>query len=445
MLAGVLQVAAYAAACNLGEFAPALARYVPAATFGVFIIALKSGMGTTYGFLAAFLPAAVAVHLYTNKYSVLPNHPTEAQIAEAKARGVDVSRMRSADVAPPMVVENLYFPAMAGAAGLVGTSLAQSAGLLVSPPMALATYAIVAAHSARCVAFAAERMIYPAPIVSQFLIGDKDLAKYRAPIAQYIKSVKVHKTLGNAASPVVGTVEYAAIPTAPALGRTLSTGQPALQKQWVLYCGGNGEVFEASFPPALDVARQLNANLLVFNPRGVGRSTGSVYSAADLALDARTVVRAVIKEHNLSPDGRNFLLIGHSIGGGVAAELVAKELPEASVVFDRTFSTLTDACVALSPIKHEGLVRAAVPYIFGDFDVAGAYAKVAHSRKLVIFHREDHIIHYKGVSLGRLGASTFGGDAHLLELAGQTGDNHNSGFDKFSNYNEVMARIKRIV
>lgn len=397
--------------------------YTPAATFSILLVAVQSGIGNWLSYGMLLPPVALAVHLYMNVY------PQKAP---------------ASPMVPPMANEYVYYPSIAGASALVATSMASSVGLPFLQCSPAAAYGLMAVHIVRSLFFAIGCLIYPAPIVSQFLIGEQQLSALREPIKDKIHSLNIHKTLGDENSTILGQVEYAVFER-PTQGRNLATGARVFEKQWVIYIGGNGEVMEATYNSPLSLANSLNANLLVLNPRGVGRSTGRISSAADLIHDARSVIQKIRKQYSI--DDRKVLLFGHSIGGGIAAHLANEELKEASVIFDRTFSSLTDAALHLSPIKHDGLVRFLLPHAFGDFDVIENYKKISHDRKLILFHRKDQIIRFEGISLARLGASALGGEQHMLELVGeQRGeDPHNCAFTSFRNHADVLSRIKKIL
>eukprot|EP00658_Telonema_sp_P-2_P058188 TRINITY_DN46623_c0_g1_i1.p2 TRINITY_DN46623_c0_g1~~TRINITY_DN46623_c0_g1_i1.p2 ORF type:complete len:145 (-),score=38.54 TRINITY_DN46623_c0_g1_i1:91-525(-) len=123
--------------------------------------------------------------------------------------------------------------------------------------------------------------------------------------------------------------------------------------RWVVYFGGNGEVMEGSWSGGLSIAHALDAHLIMYNPRGVGSSNGVIRSADGLKQDAKSVVEYVAKLMEAKRWGgatsttteqavrgksfftnvtmeKNFMLFGHSIGGGTVSytHLRAHETPE---------------------------------------------------------------------------------------------------------------------
>lgn len=60
--------------------------------------------------------------------------------------------------------------------------------------------------------------------------------------------------------------------------------------RWILWLNANGVVYEQNLEFALEYATALNANILVFNYRGVGESTGWPSTANNLADDAQSAL-----------------------------------------------------------------------------------------------------------------------------------------------------------
>ncbi len=119
-----------------------------------------------------------------------------------------------------------------------------------------------------------------------------------------------------------------------------------LTDRWIVVFDGNDRSWESSAQQdALNtdyyaLAARLNANILFFNPPGMGASTGSV-NKSNLIAVGRGILEFVGREL-----GANEVIpIGYSMGGG----LLAESLPKASLhakttaVFQRTYSCLSEA------------------------------------------------------------------------------------------------------
>ena len=210
--------------------------------------------------------------------------------------------------------------------------------------------------------------------------------------------------------------------------------------QWLVYLGGNGEVYEMTYGSQIPLAAKLHVNLAIFNHRGVGRSGGRITRATDLVDDAAAVMQHLMQaEHARQED---IVVFGHSIGGGVASQLVADRFPQMSLVLDRSFSSLTDAAVSLSPLfrNHPDLIRAVVRHTFGDLDSVAAWAKIAHDRKLITFHGFDQIIRFRESSIARLEGSVK--PEHIVEFRGPGSDPHNMPSTTFRGHEVMIEKMK---
>lgn len=220
---------------------------------------------------------------------------------------------------------------------------------------------------------------------------------------------------------------------------TVMTKEPS--DRWVLYCGGNGEFLETSVASFATFSTSLKANVILFNPRGVGRSTGYVWDMGNLADDAVAVVNYYVKHFNVNP--KRLLLFGHSIGGGVVAKLGAERFPDSPVFIDRSFSKLSDAAVNFSPFSPE-ITRKIFPHLVGDLDSIGYWNQIQHNKKLVAFAKKDEIIVYSTSSLARLSQFSKGGgdEGKAIELHGRNVLSwHNSPLSVFEESEEILARL----
>jgi fermentation-respiration switch protein FrsA (DUF1100 family) len=93
----------------------------------------------------------------------------------------------------------------------------------------------------------------------------------------------------------------------------------------------------------LDLISHLGADVYLFDYRGYGDNAGSP-SEENFAADARAVWRTVTGTRGASPS--NVVLLGESLGGGVAtrlaAELCQAGTPPGGLILKSTFSSLVD-------------------------------------------------------------------------------------------------------
>ncbi|KAG5492156.1 hypothetical protein GH5_01063 [Leishmania sp. Ghana 2012 LV757] len=225
--------------------------------------------------------------------------------------------------------------------------------------------------------------------------------------------------------------------------QTLVVKQAFETSRWIMYCGGNAEFLENSLNDIHVISDALKAHAILYNPRGIGYSTGYVSQLGEFVEDAAAVARAYINEEKI--DEKHLLFFGHSIGGGTAAQVVARCYPHASLVVDRTFSSMSDAAVAFSYLTPN-VTRRMFPWFVGDLDTLAGWDKVKHNRKLVLYSKHDEVIKFDISSIAR--SQQFqkdGADADkAIELAGAPPSYHNSLLCAFDNYEEVCARMSKL-
>ncbi|MCI0704143.1 MAG: alpha/beta hydrolase [Planctomycetia bacterium] len=122
----------------------------------------------------------------------------------------------------------------------------------------------------------------------------------------------------------------------------------------VLYAHGNaGNVSDWRF--ALQLFRdRLNTSVLVFDYRGYGRSEGTP-SEAGVLTDARAARRWLAARTNVRE--QDIVLVGRSLGGGVAVDLAAKDGAR-GLILESTFTSLPDTAASYFPLLPvRGLMR----------------------------------------------------------------------------------------
>ncbi|TWT99544.1 Alpha/beta hydrolase family protein [Botrimarina colliarenosi] len=113
----------------------------------------------------------------------------------------------------------------------------------------------------------------------------------------------------------------------------------------LLYCHGNG-VDVSSLPSLARLLRdQLDAAVLVFDYRGYGKSEGKPFEAGVIA-DGMAAQRWLAERTGRTP--AQTLVVGRSIGGGVATAIVAEQ-GAAALVVQSGFTTLPAAAAIHYP------------------------------------------------------------------------------------------------
>lgn len=102
----------------------------------------------------------------------------------------------------------------------------------------------------------------------------------------------------------------------------------------------------------LKIYNRLGLNLLMFDYRGFGISTGKP-SELGTYIDAETAWQYLIDERKLEPE--DIIIAGRSLGGGVAAELATKTFP-AMLILESTFTSMTEVSAKHYPFMPTSLI-----------------------------------------------------------------------------------------
>jgi fermentation-respiration switch protein FrsA (DUF1100 family) len=113
----------------------------------------------------------------------------------------------------------------------------------------------------------------------------------------------------------------------------------------ILYCHGNGEHVAMNADLAAHLRDKLQASVFLFDYRGYGRSHGSPHEAGCVA-DGNAAQHWLAKRMEIQPN--ELILMGRSLGGGIAVALAAKNGAKA-LVLENTFPCMTDAAATHYP------------------------------------------------------------------------------------------------
>jgi fermentation-respiration switch protein FrsA (DUF1100 family) len=122
----------------------------------------------------------------------------------------------------------------------------------------------------------------------------------------------------------------------------------------VVYCHGNGEHVADQANLVFRLQSRLAATVFVFEYRGYGRSRGKPTERGCVA-DGMAAQRWLAEREGVELD--DIVVMGRSIGGGVAVQMAAEQGARA-LVLENTFSRMTDAAAVLYPWLPVRLVMA---------------------------------------------------------------------------------------
>lgn len=208
-------------------------------------------------------------------------------------------------------------------------------------------------------------------------------------------------------------------------------------QSFLLNFNGNNENFTESIPELVDIARATSHTVIGFNYHGVGYSNRNnykkdyVYSFDELIQDGIAQVNYLLNK-GIAP--HQITLLGHSLGGGVAAQVAAhfhRAGTKIFIIHSRSFSKLssvikytvdqiflghTSSAERSSSISHEGtskevmkslkpkhsVVSRIIAWIAKksgwDTDVLSAWKVIDDNYKVYFYAKDDAIIH-RDVSL----------------------------------------------
>ncbi|KPA86276.1 hypothetical protein ABB37_00503 [Leptomonas pyrrhocoris] len=275
------------------------------------------------------------------------------------------------------------------------------------------------------------------------------LACYPGNIMQVIEQQKFrNRRVKMAARDLAKKDKIVEVQTVPSSDKKLSL-QTLVVKQsyetsrWVVYCGGNAEFLENTIIDIHVIADALKAHAVLFNPRGIGYSSGFITMLGDVVEDTASVAQYYVEKEKI--DEKNLVFFGHSIGGAAAAEVVAQCHPQASLVVDRSFSAMSDAAVAFSYLTPK-VTKKLFPLFAGDLRTIDAWNSIKHNRKLIFYSKQDEIIKYDVSSIARLPQFQMDGAdaAKTVELLGTPPSFHNCLLSAFDNYEAVCAHMNKL-
>lgn len=153
-------------------------------------------------------------------------------------------------------------------------------------------------------------------------------------------------------------------------------------RRTVLFCHGNtGVVSDHAY--MVDLTRLLSLNLVMFDYRGFGASTGCL-SEESILEDADLVYRYVVNE--IAPAGQ-LIVWGMSLGGAPASFL-ASQYSCAGVLLQSTFSSLSD--IAIYSQIPDYLRAAATAYVSGSSrDLPNRLWLASAQSPVMLLHSEE--------------------------------------------------------
>ncbi len=214
--------------------------------------------------------------------------------------------------------------------------------------------------------------------------------------------------------------------------QTLATGeeisgyfvpQPHTQKTIMFFHGNAGDISDNAGRIAM--AESMDYQIVLFDYRGYGFSTGRIRQESDLYEDSEAIYEYLMEK---GIPRKDIVFWGQSLGGAVAIEMAVRH-PEASLVIESSFIDLPSIAPSwLKKIAPNFLWK----YTFNSQKKLSQYT----GNTLVIHSPEDEVIPF---SMGKLLFDTANKPKKFLETEGT----HNSFLQYFSAYQSAIETFLR--
>lgn len=136
----------------------------------------------------------------------------------------------------------------------------------------------------------------------------------------------------------------------------------------LIYFHGNYGNVGSNAEQASRLARTC-CNVLLFDYRGYGHSTGPFPNESRIYADAESVWNYVVQQKQIAPS--RILFYGHSLGGGVAVEMAKRHPDAAGLILESTFTSVADRAL-VDPLYHWFPVRLLVHQRFDSIHKIGS-------------------------------------------------------------------------
>jgi len=134
-------------------------------------------------------------------------------------------------------------------------------------------------------------------------------------------------------------VEFAAADSTKLVGWVIPAAPVDSNGVWVLYCHGNAHnLSQYEEPEFYAYLRALGVNILTFDYRGFGESTGAPDEQGSYA-DAHAAYDLLRTKYQVSPS--RIVIYGHSLGTGVAVQL-ASTVPAGALILQVPYTSIPD-------------------------------------------------------------------------------------------------------
>lgn len=160
-------------------------------------------------------------------------------------------------------------------------------------------------------------------------------------------------------------------------------------EKYILVFNGKNDCYDNHIHSLQQLAQDTGANIVTFDYRGIQGSKGTLHSKKSVLKDGASVMHYLTDHKKI--EASNILFYGHSLGGGIAAELHKQLNHQGALVSEASFSSLT------SVIKERGgILSRMVAFIvnFSNWNFNAVVPFNEATKKAIFFNRRDPLVRY---------------------------------------------------
>lgn len=199
-------------------------------------------------------------------------------------------------------------------------------------------------------------------------------------------------------------------------------------KKWIVIFNGMGDQYESHLDALNALSEDVGANVLAFNYRGVGMSSGKPASIKDWVEDGQYVLQYLEKNGVKAED---ITIYGHSLGGGIASDVYKKQKEKPSLVMESSPSTLAKA-IKSKRGTFAGVAAMLFNWDFNSYKVIKNADSASQEHIALVVNRRDPTVRYQEASLYKKLAKEGRGKLQIVKI----GEKHEE-FGKVSVKKEI--------
>jgi hypothetical protein len=158
--------------------------------------------------------------------------------------------------------------------------------------------------------------------------------------------------------------------------------------RWILFFLPNLAIWEDLYYPLKDLHKLTNANIICYNYRGCGMSTGAPICEEDLISDGVLILEKLLKKVK----AEHVLVHGFSIGGGIATQVVARLAQKGIYVTfcnERSFNSLAQVIIEIFPRIIGPLLASFANYVGWCLNSELALQELKENNIIVLSNESD--------------------------------------------------------